>query len=164
MVHLVSQVSITTVNHSNHHGNRLLIIIFAIFVCVCVGCCRRCYCKSGRSNYSSREITTESDTRPIEYIEQLSSNSSYNKGHVDAPPSYFDVNPNFMQDDDLPPPPYPGDNNTWQFIVAICVCVSVCDCYCLFSILSAVLLLVTGTGWGAVVASCITTQWCYSTC
>ena len=91
----------------HHHGYRLLIIIFAIFVCVCVGCCRKCYCKPDRSREIT--ITAESNARAVEYIEQ--SSSSYNKRHIDAPPSYFDITPNFKQDDDLPPP-YPGENNT----------------------------------------------------
>ena len=95
-------------NYSYHHGYRLLIIIFAIFVCVCVGCCRRCYCKPDNRNREIATITVESNTRSVEYIEQ---SSSINKSHIDAPPSYFDITPNFMQDDDLPPP-YPGENNT----------------------------------------------------
>lgn len=89
----------------------LLIVVFAIFVCICIGCCRKCYCKQNR-NYSSREInvTVASNTGAEEYFEQSPSSSNYNKPHVDAPPSYFDVAPNYMQEDDLPPP-YPGVNN-----------------------------------------------------
>ena len=95
-------------NYSYHHGCRLLIIIFAIFVCVCVGCCRRCYCKSDNRNREIATITIESNSRSLEYIEQP---SNHTKGRIDAPPSYFDITPNFTQDDDLPPP-YPGENNT----------------------------------------------------
>lgn len=93
------------------HYYRLLIVVFAIFVCICIGCCRKCYCKQNR-NYSSREInvTVASNTGAEEYFEQSPSSSNYNKPHVDAPPSYFDVAPNYMQEDDLPPP-YPGVNN-----------------------------------------------------
>ena len=96
---------------TNVHGYRLLIIVFAIFICVCIGCCRRFYCKQNR-NYSSREVdtTVQSNNGAEEYFEQSPSNSSYNKPHVDAPPSYFDIVPNYTQDDDLPPP-YPGVNN-----------------------------------------------------
>ena len=56
-------------------------------------------------------ITVESNARSVEYVEQLSSSSSYSKRRIDAPPSYFDVTPNFIEDEDLPPP-YPGENNT----------------------------------------------------
>lgn len=87
----------------------LLIIFFAIFVCVCVGCCRRCYSKQGTNNYSSREITIQSNIGPAEPVS--SSSNNYNKTHIDAPPSYFDVAPNYIQEDDMPPP-YPGENNT----------------------------------------------------
>ena len=95
--------------YTHHHGYRLLIIFFAIFVCVCVGCCRRCYSKQGTNSYSSREITIQSNIGQAEPVS--SSSNNYNKTHIDAPPSYFDVAPNYIQEDDMPPP-YPGENNT----------------------------------------------------
>lgn len=93
---------------------RLLIIFFAILVCVCVACCRRCYCN--QSNYSSNRqvaITVGTNVQPMEHSHRSlsSSGSGYNKSNIDAPPSYFDVTPNYIQQNDLPPP-YPGENNT----------------------------------------------------
>ena len=93
---------------------RLLIIVFAVFMCVCIGCCRRCYCR--QQSYSTREVTAvrlpdsagSSSPEPVSHAEEQTTTC---KDHFDAPPSYFDINPTPEEQEDLPPP-YPGLNNT----------------------------------------------------